>query len=113
MTNAIDTLLMRQNDDLRAEVAQLTQDRDDALSVRSKDGLPASEWVLRTGRAERERDEAKAETEKLKGQVIRCCCLCDRRDLDTPPPIDMPGNFNWLCTMHAKELLEDVEEDKT
>lgn len=41
------------------------QDRADALSVTTTDGLSASEWVARAGKAERERDEWKARAEQL------------------------------------------------
>lgn len=45
--------------ELEAKNAQLSQDRYDALSVTTREGLLCSEWVLRTGKAERERDEAR------------------------------------------------------
>ena len=45
---------------LETQNGQLRQDRSDALNVRSRDGLLSSEWVARTGKAERERDEALA-----------------------------------------------------
>ena len=41
------------------EIERLRQDRSDALSVTSRDGLLASEWVARTGKAERELAEAR------------------------------------------------------
>lgn len=44
--------------EMQAENDQLRQDRYDALSVTSRDGLLSSEWVARTGKAERERDTA-------------------------------------------------------
>ena len=40
------------------ELERLRQERRDALSVHTKEGLLASEWVLRTGKAERELAEA-------------------------------------------------------
>ena len=43
---------------LTAHNRKLWQERYDALSVTSRDGLLSSEWVARTGKAERERDEA-------------------------------------------------------
>lgn len=48
------------------------QDRADALSVKTAEGLSASEWVLRAGKAERERDEPKARCAALSaaGQVL-------------------------------------------
>lgn len=42
------------------------QERADALNVKTKDGLTSSEWILRTGKAERERDEALRELERLR-----------------------------------------------
>jgi len=40
---------------------QLRQDRYDALSVKSKEGLLSSEWILRTGKSERRAKELTAE----------------------------------------------------
>lgn len=61
--------------DIRALVARvravetyntkLYQDRYDALSVTSREGLLASEWIARTGKAERERDEARKRIAEL------------------------------------------------
>lgn len=45
------------------------QDRRDALSVTSKDGLLSSEWLLRTGVAERKLDEARDERDALRARV--------------------------------------------
>lgn len=42
------------------------QERLDALSVTTTEGLNASEWMLRTGKAERERDEAR----RLHGKLV-------------------------------------------
>lgn len=60
---------------LTKENARLFQDRYDALSVTSRDGLLSSEWVARTGKAERQRDEAHAELTALRqreaeGEVV-------------------------------------------
>lgn len=52
--------------DLLAENERLRHERYDALSVKTREGLLASEWVLRTGKAESERDALKAENERLK-----------------------------------------------
>lgn len=52
-----------------AQFAQLRQDRADALSVTSRDGLLSSEWVARVGKAERERDEARAELAVIKAAI--------------------------------------------
>jgi uncharacterized protein with PIN domain len=49
--------------DLQADNERLRQDRADALNVTSREGLLASEWVLRAGRAERERDVLLAKLE--------------------------------------------------
>lgn len=70
---------------LRAQVMQLRQDRADALNVRSREGLLASEWVLRTGVAERERDAALRKItrlDKLVAAARRCRrgCTCDYDD---------------------------------
>jgi hypothetical protein len=40
-------------------------EREAALSVQSKDGLLSSEWVLRTGMAERRAEQAEARIEKV------------------------------------------------
>jgi hypothetical protein len=40
-----------------------------ALSVTTKEGLLASEWVLRTGLAEQERDRLLGEVERLRGEL--------------------------------------------
>lgn len=60
MLNAVGPLLDT-IEALRAEVERLKQDRYDALSVTSRDGLLSSEWVLRTGKAERERDSLRSQ----------------------------------------------------
>ncbi len=44
---------------------RLVAERAAALSVTTREGLSASEWVLRTGLAERERDSALAEVARL------------------------------------------------
>jgi hypothetical protein len=44
---------------MRRENDRLRQDRSDALNVRSREGLLASEWIARTGKAERELAEAR------------------------------------------------------
>jgi hypothetical protein len=54
---------------LRADLARVRQERYDALSVTSRDGLLSSEWILRTGKAERERNEALAEVGTLRARV--------------------------------------------
>ena len=40
---------------------RIFQDRYDLLTVHTKEGMLASEWLMRTATAERERDEARAE----------------------------------------------------
>lgn len=44
---------------------RLRQDRADALNVKTREGLTCSEWIARTGAAERERDELAALVEKM------------------------------------------------
>lgn len=51
--------------ELRSQNDRLRQDRYDALSVTSKDGLLASEWVARAGKAERQVAELRAVVERL------------------------------------------------
>lgn len=82
--------IKRERDALRAEVVRwkaentrLFRDRYDALSVTSREGLLSSEWVARTGKAERERDEAEAEVERLREVVRRThanYCVSDYTD---------------------------------
>ena len=50
---------------------RLRQDRQNALSVLSTDGMSVSEWVDRTRRAERLRDEWQAEANKLRNENER------------------------------------------
>jgi len=64
---------------LRAEVERLRQERADALNVMSRDGLLSSEWVLRTGKAEHERDEAHA--------LLRDIANSEARGVDFVPDI--------------------------
>jgi hypothetical protein len=45
---------------LEAKVARVKQEKADALNVRSKDGLLSSEWIARTGAAERRAEAAEA-----------------------------------------------------
>lgn len=52
-------------DRLVAENDQLRQDRYDALSVTSKDGLLSSEWIARTGKAERIAKDLSARVREL------------------------------------------------
>ena len=60
--------------ELEAEVARLKQDKADALNVRSKDGLLSSEWIARTGAAERRAEAAEAKLravgDRIKGKNI-------------------------------------------
>lgn len=60
---------------LWSEFDRLRQERADALSVTTKEGLGASEWILRTGKAERERDVARAEVNRLRAlHAYGCDC---------------------------------------
>jgi hypothetical protein len=58
--------VLAENERLGELAERRRQDRADALSVKSRDGLLSSEWLARTGKAERERDEARAENERLR-----------------------------------------------
>ena len=54
------------------------RDRYDALSVKSRDGLLSSEWIARTGRAERERDEARAALAAAVAEEREACAeICE------------------------------------
>ena len=52
--------------ELERQLERAKQDRYDALSVYTKEGLLASEWVARAGRYKRERDEARAERDAIR-----------------------------------------------
>lgn len=72
------TLLQTEVKRLRAENAelivkneQLYKDRYDALSVHTKEGMLASEWLLRTGKAERRVKELEAENAELRKEIDR------------------------------------------
>jgi hypothetical protein len=54
---------------LRAENDRLRQDRLDYSSATTSEGLNASEWIWRTGKAERERDALRAERDALAARV--------------------------------------------
>lgn len=56
---------------LERENDQLRLDRRDALSVTSRDGLLSSEWIARTGKAERERDSARTALAAATAEVER------------------------------------------
>lgn len=58
--------------ELEAHGDRLRQDRADALSVKSREGLLASEWVARTGKAERERDKAEAAAGQMRDEMHLC-----------------------------------------
>jgi hypothetical protein len=51
---------------LEAENDRLRSERSAALNVKTTDGLTSSEWILRTGLAERERDALRSEVERLR-----------------------------------------------
>lgn len=48
---------------------RIFQDRYDLLTVHTKEGMLASEWLMRTATAERERDQLRKEVESLKAQL--------------------------------------------
>lgn len=52
---------------------RIFQDRYDLLTVHTKEGMLASEWVMRTATAERERDQLRKEVERLRwGNDMAC-----------------------------------------
>ena len=53
---------------LHDENERLRQDRYEALSVTSRDGLLSSEWVARTGKAERRADKLHAQVKGLEAR---------------------------------------------
>lgn len=60
--------LQAENAELVASNDRLRQDRYDALSVTSRDGLLSSEWVMRTGIAERKAKEAQSALARVTAQ---------------------------------------------
>ncbi len=58
--------LEAERDDLTALAERRRIDRHEALSVHTKEGLLASEWVARTGKAEAQVKELKAENATLR-----------------------------------------------
>lgn len=65
MQETIDSL-RAENAELIVKNEQLYKDRYDALSVHTKEGMLASEWLLRTGKAERRVKELEAENAELR-----------------------------------------------
>jgi hypothetical protein len=57
--------------ELEAENARLLQDRLDYSNVKTTDGMNSSEWILRTGKAERERDALEARVKELVAESDR------------------------------------------
>jgi hypothetical protein len=113
---------------LGERVDKLAQDRRDALSVTSKDGLLSSEWIARTGKAERERDDAikdrdalRAEVEKLRGfESLACrahelltCVLPNDADPRHPDSISATDYAvrEWLVHYRALTPAPDAARD--
>jgi hypothetical protein len=62
--------LIREVKQLQRELDRVRQERSDALNVKSKEGLLSSEWIARTGKAERERDEARKTASEAKERAF-------------------------------------------
>ena len=60
----------RQAEQHHERACRLAEERADALNVKSKDGLLSSEWIARTGKAERERDAALARVKELERALV-------------------------------------------
>lgn len=56
---------------------RIFQDRFDLLTVETKEGMLASEWVMRTARAERECNDLRNEVARLKQDAIAFRNACD------------------------------------
>lgn len=61
--------LRAENEALKAVNDRLRQDRLDYSAVTTTEGLNASEWIWRTGKAERERDAERARADALAARV--------------------------------------------
>lgn len=92
-----------ERDEANARADQAHRDRYDALSVTSKDGLLSSEWILRTGQAERERDEAR-EAAKRMVDAINWACGAGDSDFGERVPEDAP-RYWWRSTLAMKAGL--------
>ncbi len=64
-----------ERDALRADSDRLRQDRADLLNVKTKEGLGASEWMMRTATAERELAAAIKERDFAAEQLKGVCAL--------------------------------------
>lgn len=69
--------LRAENAELIVKNEQLYKDRYDALSVHTKEGMLASEWLLRTGKAERRVKELEAESAELRSSNAMLANECD------------------------------------
>lgn len=58
--------LEAENEEAWTKYEQARRDRADALNVKTKEGLGASEWLMRTGKAERRIAELEAERDEIK-----------------------------------------------
>ena len=59
-----------ERDEALATSERRRQDREDALNVKSKEGLTCSEWILRTGQAERKYNKLDSKAGKLRGSLL-------------------------------------------
>lgn len=78
--------LQRQLAEALMENERLRRERADALAVTTREGLTASEWLLRTGKAEREAREALADNAAL---------LAYARELEATVPTGVKSEWRW------------------
>ncbi len=73
-------LAIEQRDEARRLANRLRRERDMALSVKTREGLTASEWVLRTGLAEARADNTRRRMDDLIEEVYAAghYRLCER-----------------------------------
>jgi hypothetical protein len=75
---------------------RIFQDRYDLLTVHTKEGMLASEWLMRTATAERERDEARER-----------CAVAEQRALDAECERDACRGMEQAAEMRAERLFRD------
>ena len=95
--------LQAENARLEADNIRLRQDRADALNLKSRDGLLSSEWLLRTGIAERKQAESESENQRLLEWLDKCIDYINLITFDESPGLE------WFNEIKAA-LAADKED---